>query len=213
MFPGGVNTSDCLLSCRAFTRPLHVVQVIILACVLGSLLVLPLLAWLLRRCYLARRHSKVGGQAAPCSNTLHCLSRMPGGAVCRPDVPQAGRSPTRHPAGPCRRSGRRGSRAIWPARVLQPGLRRRGRGLRLQRGHQHRQAGPRIAAVSVDGASASRSRHGRRQLPPELVAPVRARFGSSLVALPGETLARMAGLQYSVPYFNSDPHRASSPLF
>ena len=35
--------------------------VIILACVLGGLLLLPLLAWLVRRCYLARQHRKVGG--------------------------------------------------------------------------------------------------------------------------------------------------------
>ncbi|KAL4435565.1 hypothetical protein ABPG77_002528 [Micractinium sp. CCAP 211/92] len=39
--------------------------VIILACVLGSLVVLPLLAWLLRRCYLARQHRKArAGTAA-----------------------------------------------------------------------------------------------------------------------------------------------------
>jgi hypothetical protein len=34
--------------------------VIILACVLGGLVALPLLAWLLRRCILARQHRKVG---------------------------------------------------------------------------------------------------------------------------------------------------------
>jgi hypothetical protein len=34
--------------------------VIILACVLGGLILLPLLAWLGRRCYLARQHRKVG---------------------------------------------------------------------------------------------------------------------------------------------------------
>ena len=37
--------------------------VIILACVLGGLLVLPALAWLARRCYLARQHRKVGSGA------------------------------------------------------------------------------------------------------------------------------------------------------
>lgn len=35
--------------------------VIILACVLGGLLVLPLLAWLGRRMWLAHQHRKVGG--------------------------------------------------------------------------------------------------------------------------------------------------------
>ncbi|KAL4425168.1 hypothetical protein ABPG75_009184 [Micractinium tetrahymenae] len=39
--------------------------VIILACVLGSLVVLPLLAWLLRRCYLARQHRKARAATAP----------------------------------------------------------------------------------------------------------------------------------------------------
>jgi hypothetical protein len=33
--------------------------VIILVCVLGGLVVLPLVAWLIRRCVLARRHNRV----------------------------------------------------------------------------------------------------------------------------------------------------------
>jgi hypothetical protein len=41
--------------------------VIILACVLGGLLVLPLLVWLVRRCVLARRHRKVCLAWHPCA--------------------------------------------------------------------------------------------------------------------------------------------------
>ena len=79
--------------------------VIILACVLGGLLVLPLLAWLVRRCYVARQHHKVKGRAGGGRNRgVRSVDAHKGRRAKRVPAPTLGcaRSP-RPPLLPCHR--------------------------------------------------------------------------------------------------------------
>lgn len=58
--------------------------VIILVCVLGGLVVLPLLAWLIRRCVLARQHRKVSGKEVAVCGVGGVRLQGSGGEVLAP---------------------------------------------------------------------------------------------------------------------------------